>query len=273
MDVIKAIILGIIEGITEFLPVSSTGHLILANEFISFPNQAFQNLFNVFIQLGAILAIVVLFWKKLVPIGPSFTQEDKQGTLRIYLRTLVGIIPSAIAFVFLDKHIEKLLDGQPFVIAGALIVYGVVIILIDRGNQKKARCNDVSRLPFSTVLIIGCAQCLAMVPGTSRSAATIIAALLLGCSRTAAAEFSFYLAIPTMAGASLVSLIKYSGALAGNLLPLAVGFITAFIVALLVVRSFMKLIARHTFRPFGVYRIALGIVVIIYFALVAGAAA
>lgn len=260
MEILKAIFLGIIEGITEFLPVSSTGHLILANEFIHLGSQEFQNLFNVVIQLGAVLAIVVLFWKRLFPFYKSVREQERANTFRLYLLVLVGMLPAFFAWLFLDKYIEQALSS-PLITAAMLVVYGIVILLVDKGSRQ-GTIQSVYDIPFRLALFIGMFQCLAMVPGTSRSAATIIGALLLGIARPAAAEFSFFLALPAMAGASLVTLYKHASALSGNLHLVLVGFVTAFAVALLVVRTFMKLIGRHTFRPFGYYRIALGLLVL-----------
>jgi undecaprenyl-diphosphatase len=272
--VIAAIILGIVEGITEFLPISSTGHLILVNEFVSFagdpgigPN--FGILFNVFIQMGAILAVLIYFWKRLIPFGHGIDAKGRVAVGKIWGKAIVAIIPAGVitlgskALFHLD--IEEALMKAP-IVALALLVGGVALILIE-GRKKEASKNDVADIGWALALGIGLIQCLAMVPGVSRSAATIIGAMLLGCSRVAAAEFSFFLAIPTLAAASFYELYKTGLHVTGTeALALGVGTAVAFAVALAVVSLFMRFIQNRDFKPFGWYRIALGAAVIAYFA-------
>ena len=263
-EIIKALILGIIEGVTEFLPISSTGHLILANEFFSFENKSFETLFNIVIQLGAILSVVVFFRRKLVPLGKNATPQSRKNAFELYKRAIVGVIPAIILGAMFSDIMDKYLF-YPQVVAAALAVGGVAIILIER-LRKRPRITRIAGLSYKTVLFIGLFQCLAMIPGMSRSACTIIAAMLLGCSRVVAAEFSFFLAIPTMAASSGYALLKYGGGITPfQTAVLAVGFVTAFIVALLVIRLFMGMISKSSFVPFGYYRIGLAAVVLLYF--------
>lgn len=262
---LKAVILGIIEGITEFLPVSSTGHLILANEFFSFDHR-FEVLFDIVIQLGAILSVVVYFRKRLIPLGKGIVAEKRREMWELYKRALAGVLPALILGALLGDVLERYLF-HPLVVAGALAVGGLAIILIER-RDAFPRITAISQLRYRTVLCIGLFQCLAMIPGMSRSACTIFAAMLLGCSRVVAAEFSFFLAIPTMAASSGYALLKYGSGinLAGTGILLT-GFITAFLVALLVIRLFMRMISKSSFTPFGYYRIGLAAVVAGYFLL------
>jgi len=260
-DFLTALALGVVEGITEFLPISSTGHLILVNQWIGFPDP-FEKLFDVVIQLGAILAVVVYFWNRLWPFGKLPAAEKKDRWV-LWSKVLVAVLPAVVLGFLFDDFIEARLF-KPVVVAVALVVWGVVIILVER--FRKPRAGEIVKangIGYGTAILIGCVQCLAMVPGTSRSAATIIGALLLGCSRVAASEFSFFLAIPTMVGASALSLLKGGAAMTGHQAAvLAVGFVTAFAVALVVIRLFMSFISSHKFTAFGVYRIVLGLAVV-----------
>ena len=253
LDIIKSIILGVVEGLTEFLPVSSTGHLILLNQWISF-TEPFTQMFDIVIQLGAILAVVVYFWKRFWPIS------------NLWLKILAGVIPALILGALFGDVIEEKLFN-PYVVATALIIGGLILIFIE--NKKiKHRFETVKELPWQTAVYIGLFQCLAMIPGTSRAAATIIGAMVLGASRSVAVEFSFFLAIPTMVAASGYSLLKHGAAISSNeIIILAIGFITAFATALAVIKFFMDYIQRHNFKPFGYYRLALGALVLIYFLL------
>ena len=250
LDFIKAIILGIIEGVTEFLPISSTGHLILVNQWISF-SKNFTNLFDIFIQLGAILAVVVLFWKRLF-------------NLDLWLKTIVGVLPAIIiGFLFADKIEEKLFN--PWVVAITLLLGGIIILIAEKIN-KSPKINTIKELTFKTALLIGLIQCLSMIPGTSRSGATIIGALILGASRITATEFSFFLAIPTMILASGWSLLEYRAILSfDNIYILLAGFIVSFIVALIVIKFFINYIQKNNFKIFGWYRIILGLIIILFF--------
>ncbi|MDD7363661.1 MAG: undecaprenyl-diphosphate phosphatase [Peptoniphilus sp.] len=272
MDIINVIILGIVEGITEFLPVSSTGHLILAHEWFALHPQSFQNAFDVCIQLGAILAVVVLYFWKLWPFRRNEEGEIKADsrTLNLWLKVIIGVIPSAILGFLFDDFIDAHLF-RPQVVATTLILYGVLIIVIERRNKKKghyARVRRVENIPYGMALLIGFAQCLAMVPGTSRSAATILGALLLGVGRGAAAEFSFFLAIPTMFGATLLKIVKNGMVFSAyQWLLIVLGGVVSFVVSIVVIKKFMNYIRKRDFQVFGYYRIILGLVVFSYFAL------
>ncbi|MHB8076368.1 undecaprenyl-diphosphate phosphatase [Desulfosporosinus fructosivorans] len=264
-DFLSALILGIVEGITEFLPISSTGHLIIVNQFVGFSEQ-FANMFNVVIQLGAILSVVVYFRKRLIPSGRNKSLEN-QRIFHLWKKTIAGVIPAlAIGFLLGDYIEERLFNTT--VVALALIVGGIILLYIE--NRKPLnRITSVEHLTYKTALLIGFIQCLAMIPGTSRSAATIIGAMLLGASRIVAAEFSFFLAIPTMAAASGYTLLK-SGMLLSTheFLVVACGFIVSFAVAWLVIAGLMNYISKRNFKPFGYYRIVLGIIVLAYFSLI-----
>ena len=260
-DFLSALILGIVEGITEFLPISSTGHLIIVNQFVGFSKQ-FTNMFDVVIQLGAILSVVVYFWKRLIPSRHNYFSMN-QKIFDLWKKTIVAVVP-ALAIGFLLRHyIESLFNTT--VVALALIIGGIILVYIE--NRKPLnRISSVEHLTYKTALLIGFFQCLGMIPGTSRSAATIIGAMLLGASRVVAAEFSFFLAIPTMVAASGYSLLK-SGTLLTlhEYLVLACGFLVSFIVAWLVIAGLMNYISKRDFKPFGYYRIVLGIIVLAYF--------
>jgi len=256
-----AAILGIVEGFTEFLPISSTGHLILVNQFISF-DKNFTLLFDVVIQLGAILAVVVFFWKKLWP----FTNDQikNKEIWNIWFKTIVGVLPAIIlGALFASKIEDKLFN--PWTVAVALLIGGLIILFVEnlRHNPK---INSIKELSFKTAFYIGIIQCLSMIPGTSRSAATIIGAMVLGASRVVATEFSFFLAIPTMIAASAWSLFKYRALLnMSQFSVLLVGFIVSFVVALAVIRFLIDYVKKNDFKAFGWYRIVLGIIIIAYF--------
>jgi undecaprenyl-diphosphatase len=256
-----AIILGIVEGVTEFLPVSSTGHLILATELLGFDAEKWAA-FNVIIQLGAILAIVVLYWRTFWAVIEGMIRRNAMSW-RFVRNILIGFLPSAILGFILIKHIEALL-GNGTVVAIALIVGGIAILIIER-MVKRTDVVGVAEMPMKTAIGIGLAQCLAMIPGVSRSGATIMGALTLGVERRTAAEFSFFLAIPTMLGATTLELLKHREALMGGahgvgLGTVAVGFVVSFVVAIVVVRGFVHYISRHGFAPFAWYRIIVGAV-------------
>lgn len=269
-DIFKAAILGIVEGITEFLPISSTGHLILVNQWVDFSDRGFSNMFNIVIQLGAILAVVIFFRKRIFPFYTAQTLDEKTEVFRLWGKTLIAVLPAFVLAFLFDELIETYLFN-PVTVSIALVVWGVVIILLE-SRKSPPKWSTTAELGLMTVLLIGLAQCLALIPGTSRSAATIIGAMLLGASRVAAAEFSFFLAIPTIGGASVYALFKYithnPGQLGvSSLVSLAVGFLTAFLVAWLVIAGFMKFISKQDFKVFGVYRIVLGVAVLTYFLL------
>ena len=261
---LKAVIIGIVEGITEFLPISSTGHMILVDEFVKLSSdKTFTTAFEVIIQLGAIMSVVVFFWKDLWPFAG--TEEHKKDTWQLWFKVIVGVIPAVILGLLFDDTIEENLFN-PLVVAITLVVYGIILIVLERFNagKKEFKFNSIKSVSFGLAICIGLFQCLAMVPGTSRSAATIIGAMLLGLSRGAAAEFSFFLAIPTMVGATALTILKNGLAFdAQQWIVIAVGLITSFIVAYAVIKLFMNFIRRHDFSVFGYYRIVLGLVVLL----------
>jgi undecaprenyl-diphosphatase len=262
-NIIKSIILGIVEGITEFLPISSTGHLILVNQWISFSEQ-FTTMFDIVIQLGAILAVVVYFWKRLWPFGKG--QEQTKAATGIWFKAILGVIPAIILGALLGSIIEEKLFN-PWVVAIALSAGGIILIFVEKYCPPH-RFASVNEMPIKTVFYIGAIQCLSMIPGTSRSAATIIGAMLLGASRTTAVEFSFFLAIPTMVAASGYSLLKHGSSMtAAEFVILAAGFISAFFTALIVIKLFVGYIQRRDLKPFGYYRVALGTLIFIFFLL------
>ncbi|MBI5389518.1 undecaprenyl-diphosphate phosphatase [Candidatus Woesearchaeota archaeon] len=260
-DLLIAILLGIVEGITEFLPISSTGHLILISDWMGFTGE-FANTFNIVIQLGAILSVIVYFRKQLFPFGEHKSEEEKTRVWDLWKKIAVGVIPILIVGAAFGKQVQHLLFN-PLVVATALLVGGVLLIWIEK-QKKYPTINTLSSLTYKIALFIGIIQCLALIPGTSRSAATIIGAMLLGSSRVVAAEFSFYLAIPTIAAASGYSLLSTTMLSSRELLLLAIGFIVAFFVAWAVVAGFMKYIIKNDFKAFGYYRIVLGLVILVY---------
>ena len=264
IEIIKSIFLGGVEGITEFLPISSTGHLIILNQWVSF-SASFTKTFDIVIQLGAILAVIFYFWEKMWPFNKS--GEKKSAALNIWYKTIVGVIPAILIGGIFGGYIQKHLFS-PWVVAATLVVGGLVMIYVER-KHLRPRFDTVASIPMMTVFFIGLIQCLSMIPGTSRSAATIIGAIILGASRIAAVEFSLYLAIPTMIAATGYSLLKGGFAMSGTeVVLLVIGFITAFFVALSVIRFFIKYIQTNDFIPFAYYRIVLGILVLLYFMLV-----
>ncbi len=264
IDIIKAIILGIVEGLTEFLPVSSTGHLIIINEWLSF-SESFTTTFDIVIQLGAILAVVVLFFNRLWPFNKE--KDEMMKVFRLWGLAVVGVLPAVFFGVLFDDIIEQYLFN-PIVVAIMLIVGGIVFFVVE-GRHEEVKITEVGELSFKTAFFIGLIQCLAMVPGTSRSASTIIGGMFLGLSRVVAAEFSFFLAIPTMVGATGYSLLKASFGFGMNeVVILAVGFIVSFIVALFVIKVFLDYVKKHDFKVFGYYRIGLGVMVLLYFLIV-----
>lgn len=303
-ELVKAAVFGLVEGVTEWLPISSTGHMLLLNEFLTLDvSEDFWNMFLVVIQLGAILAVCVVFFGKLNPFSRRKDREERRATWVLWAKTIVACIPAAVIGIPLDDWMEENL-GSPFVIAAALIVYGIAFIVIETVRERRAaalparpqarhfasgaepapatrseladaeaRIQTVDEIDWGTALGIGAFQVLSIVPGTSRSGSTIIGGLILGCSRTAVAEFTFYLAIPVMFGASALRLVKFF--LAGNALGsfeaaiLGVGCLVAFVVSIAVIRFLMDFVRKHDFKPFGWYRIVLGVAVIAWFALVA----
>ncbi len=303
MEIIKAIILGIVEGITEWLPISSTGHLILADEFIKLnASDAFKEMFNVVIQLGAILAVVVIFFKKLWPFTSDkkkgysyianwrsynlkFNYNNKEGSgtitpkakggifkkdiMDMWFKVIVAMLPAAVIGIPLDDIFEEKFHNY-IVVSAALIIYGVLFIAIERHKEGvEPRFNSISDISYKTALFIGLFQALSLIPGTSRSGSTILGAIILGVSRVAAAEFSFYLAVPVMFGASLIKLLKFGFNFTGTeLAVLGVGMLTAFIISVFIIKFLMDYIRKHDFAVFGWYRIVLGVVVLGYFLIV-----
>lgn len=274
MELLKAVLFGIVEGVTEWLPISSTGHLILLNEFITLNvSDEFRSMFDVVIQLGAILAVIVLFFHKLNPFSPRKTEGEKKQTWQLWFKVIAAIIPSGIVGVLFDDWMEAHFHNAT-VVSIALIVYGVAFILVERRNARRVgekTVEDVYAIDYKTALLIGCFQCLSLIPGTSRSGSTILGAILIGVGRSAGAEFSFFMAIPTMLGASAIKGLKFllSGvsATGTEIGVLIVGCVVSFVVSLLVIRGLMEYVRRHSFSAFGVYRIILGVVVLVYFAL------
>ena len=275
-EILKAVLFGIVEGITEWLPVSSTGHILLLDEFIQLQgSDPFKSMFNVVIQLGAILAVIVLFFHKLNPLALSKTREEKGKTWILWFKVCVAILPSGILGVLFDDWMELHLH-KAVPVAIALIVYGIAFLFLERGNKGKfvKRIEDVHDISWKTAIFIGCFQVLSLIPGTSRSGSTILGAILLGVGRSAGAELSLFKAIPTMLGAAALKLLDYFaetgfGMAASELSVLAVGMVISFIVSLLVIKGLMDYVRKHSFAVFGVYRIILGIVVLGYFLLLA----
>ncbi|OGU59587.1 MAG: undecaprenyl-diphosphatase [Ignavibacteria bacterium GWF2_33_9] len=262
MEIINAIILGIIEGITEFLPISSTGHLILANQIFSFP-EPFQTSFDIIIQLGAIFSVVFYFRKRINPFQANVTPEKKNEILDLWKKTIIGVIPALIIGGLLGSKVEELLFN-PTTVAIMLFIGGSLLIIIE-SKHKDPKINSTLQLTYQTVLLIGLIQTLAMIPGTSRSAVTIIGAMLLGSSRIVAAEFSFFLAIPTMFAATGYSILKHGVNMQTNQIWLIIiGFVVSFIVAYSVISFFMKFISNHNFISFGYYRIVLALLVFLF---------
>lgn len=266
MDFIKAIILGIVEGITEWLPISSTGHMILFNEFMGIKETFFNtDVFLYVIQLGAILAIVTLYFHKLNPFAPSKTREEKKETWSMWFKVIVACLPAAIIGLLLNDFMEHF--ENPWVISATLILYGLAFLFIER-KEKTAICTEQKDMTYKTAVLIGLFQVLSIVPGTSRSGATILGAMLLGTSRGLAAEFSFFLAIPVMFGVSFLKLVTNDYVMAGSewtILILAMA--VAYIVSMLAVKFLTGYVKKHDFKLFGWYRIALGILVILFFSI------
>ena len=270
IEIIKAIVFGVIEGITEWLPISSTGHLILLDEVLTLKvSEAFYEMFQVVIQLGAILAVIVLFFHKLNPLDPKKKKRQKEMTWALWIKVIVAVVPSAVLGLLLDDWMDEHLYNY-FVVALMLIVYGVAFIWVERRNAgTEPIVTGVHGIDLRTALLIGCFQCLSLIPGTSRSGATILGGILLGVGRSAAAEFSFFLAIPTMLGASALKLVKFLGegvkATGTEIGVLLVGCVVSFIVSMLVIRALMDYVRRSSFSLFGAYRIILGVMVLLYF--------
>jgi undecaprenyl-diphosphatase len=270
LEFLKAILFGIVEGVTEWLPVSSTGHMILLDELVKLKvSPEFYEMFQVVIQLGAIAAVILLFFHKLNPFSPRKNQRQKHNTWVLWFKVVVAVLPSAVIGLLLDDWMDAHLYNY-VVVAIALIVYGVAFLYVENLNKgRELKVRSVHEIDYRTAILIGCFQCLSLIPGTSRSGSTILGAILLGVGRSAGAEFSFFLAIPTMLGASALKLLKFmlsgvrvTGTEVGVLL---IGCIVSFLVSFVVIRGLMEYVRKHSFRVFGFYRIVLGILVLIYF--------
>lgn len=268
MDIIKiieSVILGIVEGITEWLPISSTGHMILLNEFMGINiNDFFQSqIFLYVIQLGAILAIATIYFNKLNPFSPSKSIEEKKGTWQMWFKVIVACIPAAVFGLLFNDAMDKI--STPVVVSIMLIIYGIAFIFIE-GKNKEAQITDLGDISYKTAMLIGLFQVLSIVPGTSRSGATILGAILIGCSRSVAAEFSFFLAIPVMFGVSFLKIVTNDYVMTSNeWLLLIIAMVTAYIVSVIAVKFLVSFVRRHDFKAFGWYRIVLGILVLAYF--------
>ena len=269
-EIVKAILFGIVEGITEWLPVSSTGHIILLDEFIHLKgSEEFISMFDVVIQLGAIIAVIVLFFRKLNPFDTAKSEKQKTMTWALWFKVCAAIVPSGLLGILFDDWMEDHLHkGIP--VAIALIVYGIAFILVERRNADRAPgVKSVYGIDMKTALLIGCFQCLSLVPGTSRSGSTILGAILLGVGRSAGAEFSFFMAVPTMVGASAIKGLQFLmsgvGATGTEIAVLIVGCVVSFVVSLLVIKALMEYVRKHSLASFGYYRIGLGAVVLLYF--------
>lgn len=269
VEILKVIVLGIVEGFTEWLPISSTGHMILVDEIIHLDvSEAFREVFMVVIQLGAILAVLLLYFRKLNPFSQRKNPAQKRATIRLWKKIIVACIPAALVGLPLDNVMDKLLNG--YVVSATLIIYGIFFIFLEQRNRNVSfPIQRVTQISYQTAALIGCFQVLALIPGTSRSGATILGAMLIGCSREAAAEFSFFLGIPVMFGASLLKIVKFfikGGAFSGaEFFYLILGMLVAFAVSVYSIRFLMGYIRKHDFKFFGYYRIVLGIIVLSYF--------
>lgn len=273
IEILKVIFLGIVEGITEWLPISSTGHMLLVDEFIHMnASDSFKEMFFVVIQLGAILAVVIIFWNKMFPF--QFKDKSKpvieKDIFSMWFKVVVACIPGAVVTILFDDFIEAHLH-TPVVIAITLIFYGVAFIIVERWNKKRTpKIEHLGDITYKTAFIIGLFQVLSIIPGTSRSGSTIIGALLIGVSRVAAAEFTFFLAVPVMFGLSFIKLIKFGLVFkSAELIVLIIGMVVAFLVSIIVIKFLMGYIKKHDFQAFGWYRIVLGIIVLLYFTIIA----
>ena len=267
LDILKAIIFGIVEGITEWLPISSTGHLIIMEELLKLDQgDAFFEMFQVVIQLGAILAVVVIYFHKLNPFSPKKTQKQKMMTWQIWIKVVIGCLPAAVVGILFDDWIDKTLYHW-YVVALMLIVYGILFIVVENYQKgKEPQVTKFSELTIPMILIIGVFQMLAMIPGTSSSGATIVGALMIGVSRSVATEYTFFLAIPVMFGASLLKLIKFGFSFtAMQVAVLLVGMVVSFAVSIVAIKFLMSYIRKNDFKAFGYYRIVLGVIVFLFF--------
>ncbi len=271
LDILKSILLGIVEGITEWLPVSSTGHMILVNEFIGKEGFTSSDLYIYVIQLGAIMAVVTLFFHKLNPFSPKKTKIEKNETWHMWFKVIVACIPAAVIGLALERYMEKIENW--YVVSLALIIYGIAFLFIENKN-KAPKIDTLADLSYKTALYIGFFQVLSIIPGTSRSGSTILGAMMLGCSRSISAEFTFFLAIPVMVGISFIKVLKcvldvMEGVLfitSHDILVLVIGMVVSYAISLAVIKKLMEYVKKHDFKIFGIYRIILGIIVIGFFA-------
>ena len=267
IEIIKVIIIGIVEGITEWLPISSTGHMILVEEFIKLNvTPEFKEMFFVVIQLGAIMAVVILFFHKLNPLSPSKSKKEKIDTMKIWYKVIIGVLPAAVLGLLFDDWLNEHLYNY-WTVAIMLVIYGILFIIVENRNEdRKVKITSFEELPYKIAFYIGVFQVLALIPGTSRSGATIIGAIILGTSRFIAAEFSFFLSIPVMFGASALKLVKFGFDFSQNeIIILLTGMVVAFLVSIVAIKFLLQYIKNHDFKVFGWYRIVLGIIVIGYF--------
>lgn len=264
---VQTVLLGIVEGITEWLPISSTGHMILVNEFLNNKDSfTSTDLFLYVIQLGAILSVVTLYFHKLNPFSPKKSEVEKKSTWKMWFKVIISCVPAAVIGLCLDKYMQHFENWQ--VVSAMLIIYGIAFIVLEN-RHKKTSVSTMDDMTYKTALYIGMFQVLSIIPGTSRSGATILGAMLMGCSRTVAAEFSFFLAIPVMFGVSLLKILKYGLAMsAGEVAVLITGMLVAYVVSMISIKFLMNYVRKHDFKGFGYYRIVLGIIVIAYFSLV-----
>ena len=266
IEFLKSLVLGIVEGITEWLPISSTGHMILVNDFIKNDGFTSSDLYLYVIQLGAILAVVTLYFHKLNPFSPKKTKTEKKYTWEMWFKVVIACLPAAVIGLPVNDYMDKIENW--LVVSAMLIIYGIAFIIIERRN-KKVSVDSMENMTYKTALFIGLFQVLSIIPGTSRSGATILGAMILGCSRAVAAEFSFFLAIPVMFGVSFLKIITYGSALTGHdVAVLLTGMVVAYVVSMLAIKFLVEYVKKHDFKVFGWYRIALGIAVILYFTLV-----
>ena len=271
LEFLKVLVFGLVEGFTEWLPISSTGHLILVENIVHLnASENFMNVFRVVIQLGAIMAVVVLYFRRLNPFDPKKSETQKLNTWHLWCKIILACLPAAVVGILLDDILDKYLYN-PYVVAAMLIIYGILFIVLEKHNEfVDFPIKKVSQINYMNAFYIGLFQLLALIPGTSRSGATILGAMLLGCSRTAASEFTFFLAIPVMFGASLLKIFRYGFAFTvAEYFYLIIGMLVAFVVSMYSIRFLMDYVKRHDFRFFGYYRIVLGVIVLIYFGLMA----
>jgi len=266
LDIVKVVLLSLVEGLTEFIPVSSTGHMIIVEQFLRLSeNKQFVNAFEIIIQLGAILSVVVYYWHKIWPFSPKLSPRKRKEIIIMWIKIIVAVLPAVVLGLLFDDVIDEHLFN-PMTVSVMLVVYGILLIWLESGKKRKEKYKTISELPILTAVEIGIFQCLAMVPGTSRSAATIIGGVLLGLNRVLATEFSFFLAIPTMLGATLLKIIKIGSGLGSyEWFLIALGFVLSFIFAYGVIKVFMNYIKKHDFKIFGYYRIIVGIIILILF--------